>query len=89
MEKMNRRIKLTDEQYDLLNEDFRSLRILGDVVSNVLMAVSREAARQEIEIWKTVHSLAEVDRSEDCKVDWITREIIVSKKEQDVRQDAQ
>ena len=75
-----RRVKLTDNQYDRLWEDRRTVDMAGEMLGLAIMKAAEEAARFEHLFWQSVRRTADKQDNEDVKVDWINRELVVMEK---------
>ena len=58
-----KRVKLTDEQYDMLFEDMKTMEGISDIVGRAIVSASMRAAEMEGNFWKSVRRIAGPSRS--------------------------
>lgn len=76
---MDKKIQLTDDQYDRLWRDREAFNLMGKVLGRAIKEATELAAEQEQNFWKVVERLADTTMLKNkLSVDWINRQIIVS-----------
>ena len=71
---MEKRLKMTDEQYELLRTSNMLEDALGVVISGAILKAAEEMAKNKLGFWDTVEKIAGRPVK---KVDWVTREIVL------------
>lgn len=77
-----RRVKLTDDQYEKIDESLLALTLYNKMITQMLWEGSQKSAKEEKIIWDSIDVLGSVDKLklETASVNHITREIIVEVK---------
>lgn len=80
-----RRIPLTDEQFERLEEDHLSLDAVSCLLGQAIVEAAEERGKRTAEFWKSVHRIAgDQSNKRRLSVDWVNRCIVESIPEEDV-----
>lgn len=77
-----RRIPLTDEQFDRLWLEHETMETVSQVLADTVMIVAKEKAKKLKLFWESIRNLTGKDPANNSHtIDWVSREIIVKEKD--------